>query len=98
YTPGVVGGVGTNNIGLHVTVFGNVTALGSGFFYLDDGSAPSDPRIDPGTGQPYVGVRVLSSASVGLDEYWTATGISTVEADGASLVRAVRATNAQRMQ
>lgn len=50
---GVVGGVGLNNIGLLITTTGRVTSVGSGYFYIDDGSAVTD-----GLGQ---GVRVIAA-------------------------------------
>ncbi|MDO8588420.1 MAG: DUF4038 domain-containing protein [Armatimonadota bacterium] len=94
-TPGVFGGFGLNNIGSRVTIFGKVTAVGTGFFYLDDGSAVTDPRTNPGTGQPCVGVKVLSSVVLpDVGNYWTATGISTVESDSGNLIRVLRATEA----
>jgi len=50
---GVAGGVGVNNIGLLVATTGRVTSIGSGFFYIDDGSAVTD-----GVGQ---GIRVAAT-------------------------------------
>ena len=60
-TPGVVGGVGPNNIGLLVTVFGKVTqrqTTGSMYFYLDDGSGKKDNSTT--TGADNVGVRIVA--------------------------------------
>jgi hypothetical protein len=93
YTPGVDGGLGPNNIGLLVTVFGRVTVTGSGFFYLDDGSGVIDPRVDP-----YKGLKVIDAAhSPGADEYWMVTGISTVEPNGSDLIRAVISADSLRL-
>ncbi|MDO8589593.1 MAG: sugar-binding protein [Armatimonadota bacterium] len=97
-TPGVLTGLGPNNIGSLVTIFGWVTATGTGFFYLDDGSAVTDPRMDPATGQPYVGVKVMAGAvSANTGEYWTVTGISTLQVDGSNLIRAVIARSASKL-
>lgn len=52
YTPGVEGGIGLNNVGLLVTVFGSINAAGTNEFYLDDGSGVGDE-----TGQ---GVRIIA--------------------------------------
>ncbi|MDO8587464.1 MAG: hypothetical protein Q7T82_10525, partial [Armatimonadota bacterium] len=98
YTPGVLGGLGPNNIGAAANVYGRISAVGSGFFYLDDGSGVIDPRINPATGQPYAGGKVISSEFPGLNEYWTASGISSMEPDGAFLIRTMRATSARRLQ
>jgi len=97
YTPGVTGGGGPNNVGTRVRIWGKVTAVDSGFFYLDDGSGVTDPRTDPATGQPYKGVRVYSSASASLDEYWTAVGASSLDVVGSDKVRAVQADAGQRL-
>jgi len=73
YTPGIMDGVGTNNIGLLVTTFGRVTFAGSGFFYVDDGSA-----LDDGSG--HLGLKVLATGltfpSTG---FVKVTGISSCE-------------------
>ncbi len=52
-TKGVDGAVGANNVCLLVTTWGEVTAIGDGCFYIDDGSGLLD-----GTGN--VGIRVNS--------------------------------------
>ncbi len=75
YTPGIMDGVGTNNIGLLVTTFGSVTFAGDGFFYVDDGSA-----LDDGSG--HRGLKVLAAGytfpSTG---FVKVTGISSCEKD-----------------
>lgn len=40
--PAVKGGVGLSNVGLLVKAVGKVTAVGSAYFYIDDGSALND--------------------------------------------------------
>lgn len=82
-TPGALGSLGPNNVGLLVTVWGKVTASDNGFFYLDDGSHVQDVRINPATDSPYAGVRVATDTVHPLvGEYWAATGISSLEAVG----------------
>ena len=44
---GVTGGSGTNNIGLLIRAWGYVTAVGSGYVEIDDGSGPV--RVDTST-------------------------------------------------
>jgi len=51
---GVVGGSGVNNIGLLVRIWGRVTRVSEGYFYVDDGSALND-----GTGP--LGVRCVAN-------------------------------------
>jgi len=80
YTPGVTGGVGLNNIGLLVCVWGRVTTIGSDYFYLDDGSGLSGG----------LGLKIITGtlAKPGSSQYAVAVGISSVEVDG-SIVRPV---------
>ncbi|MDO8589574.1 MAG: cellulase family glycosylhydrolase [Armatimonadota bacterium] len=61
YSPGVVGGIGPNNIGLFATVFGIVTqrqTTAPMYFYVDDGSGRRDGTTTGGSEN--VGVRVIS--------------------------------------
>jgi len=83
YTPGVTGGIGLNNIGLLVCVWGRVTALGSGYFYLDDGSALAGG----------LGLKIVTGtlAKPGSSQYAVAVGISSVEIDGSTARPIVRA-------
>ncbi|MDO8682109.1 MAG: DUF4038 domain-containing protein [Armatimonadota bacterium] len=67
-TPGVDGGVGLNNIGSLVRVFGRVSPIDSTSFWVDDGSGPvkvlSGDLVEP-TGTPYVvvtGISVLDTS------------------------------------
>ncbi|GEM_PF-1450793 len=85
HTPGILGGIGTNNIGLLVTTFGRITFAGSGFFYVDDGSA-----IDDGSG--HAGLKVLAEGltfpSTGFVKI---TGISSCERNAEDkIVRVLR--------
>ena len=77
HTPGVTGGVGANNVGLYVTVYGRVTAIGSGYFYLDDGSALLDRSQT--AGMPNRGVRIIgASGSLKVGDVARVSGASTV--------------------
>jgi hypothetical protein len=60
-TPGVVGGIGPNNVGLLVTLFGKVTQRQTTpprYFYLDDGSGLKDGATTGGIEN--VGIRVIA--------------------------------------
>lgn len=48
YVPGVLGGLGLNNIGLLVRMAGRVTAVSGAVFYVDDGSGGVDPSGNRG--------------------------------------------------
>lgn len=65
-----------NNIGLLVTTWGRVTAVGDGYLYIDDGS-----RLDDGTltgADRNIGVRVICDpADYAAGDYLTVTGISS---------------------
>ena len=76
YTPGVKNGIGLNNIGLLVQVWGRVTQLGSGYFYIDDGSGLLDGST---TGiLQNNGIRVLAAPDTSLPgDIVIVTGIST---------------------
>lgn len=66
-THGVAGGLGPNNIGLHVRACGKVTQVQTTtpkYFYIDDGSGLKDGTTTPATGGvENVGVRVADPAS-----------------------------------
>ncbi len=85
--PGVAGGVGLNNIGLLVSTVGKVTHAESGFFYVDDGSAPAD-------GSGFAGIRVLPFVlSVPAENSHVAvTGASSCFKSGTDLHPQIRAT------
>ena len=70
YTPGMTGGSGLNVVGLLVRIWGTVTYVGDGYFYVDDGSG-----LDDGLGAIGIEVRdgALNEPSVG--DYVTLTGI-----------------------
>ncbi|MGB9588233.1 MAG: hypothetical protein ACPL7O_08645, partial [Armatimonadota bacterium] len=75
-TPGVKDGIGPNNIGLLVKVWGRVTQIGDGYFYVDDGSCLVDGTETAGV--PNVGIRVMSAAgTVGQGDFVVVTGVST---------------------
>jgi len=78
--------IGLNNIGLLVTVFGNVTFAGTGEFWVDDGS-----NLDDGSG--HLGVKISAQGlSVPSSGFAWVTGISSCEKKGDDLVRLIRAT------
>jgi parallel beta-helix repeat protein len=79
YTPGIPGGSGAHNIGLLVVVTGRVAEPGSGFFYVNDGSA-SDGR----------GLKVYSGASVSAGQTVRVRGISSTELIGGVLTPVIR--------
>lgn len=85
---GVKDGFGANNIGTLVKVWGKVTQIGDGYFYIDDGSGLKDGTATENT--PNVGVRVLHPGT-GLiqGQFVTIIGISTGFTEGESFLRAV---------
>lgn len=83
---GVVGGYGLNNIGLLVRVFGEVTSVGSGFFYVDDGSGVKDS-----SGRTGVRVYADGLALPTVGDFACVTGVSTCFVESGVGYRAVRA-------
>lgn len=89
YTPGVVDGIGPNNIGLLVRVWGRLTQKDKNntFFYIDDGSGVKDgtqTEVSNGVFQDSVGVRVKANgSSYTTGQYLVITGvISTFDSGG----------------
>ena len=84
---GVSGSYGTNNIGLLVRTTGEVTAAGTGYVMISDGS-PVPIKVDAShiTNAPSVGQEVA------------VTGISSVEVSGSDLVSVLRARKNADMQ
>lgn len=73
HTLGITGGSGLNNIGLLVTTWGRVTAVGSSednYFYIDDGSALQD-----GTGNRGVRVFVENMPPIPVGQHVFVTGL-----------------------
>lgn len=84
YAPGVWNGSGLYNIGLLVTCAGRITASGTGYFYLDDGSG-----VEDGSGN--VGVRVDTTGLANpTGDYAIVTGISTLRTVAGHGVRTIR--------
>jgi hypothetical protein len=86
YTPGITGGTGLYNLGMLITTTGNVSYSGTGFCYIDDGSALLD-------GSGYTGVKVDSTRFTtppGFNTYVKITGISAVELQGGIPIRLIR--------
>lgn len=84
---GIPGALGVNNIGLLIRTWGVVTAVHSGFFYIDDGSGVSD-----GFGSK--GVKVYGTVPVGggetaLGKFVAVTGISSCEKPEGDLIRVI---------
>lgn len=71
---GVTNGQGTNNVGLLVSTFGRVTAVGWTYFYIDDGSGRED-----GSGMTGLKVVCRNLAKPHRGNYVRVTGISSVE-------------------
>jgi len=80
FGPGIDGASGANNTGSLVKVWGRVTYVDPfGYFYLDDGAGKNDGSThDDGTGTqvPSIGVRIVSSATVSLNDLVSVVGIS----------------------
>lgn len=77
YAPGVVGGLGSSNIGLLVRIWGKVTqrdTAGLQYFYLDDGSGRKDGTQTAGVDN--VGIRILANPTgYGASSYVAVTGV-----------------------
>jgi lysophospholipase L1-like esterase len=87
-TPGVKDGIGLNNIGLLVRVWGRVTQLGNEYFYIDDGSSLLDGSDTSGV--PNLGIRVMSApGSLVVGDFVIVTGISTSFDLNGEYVRAI---------
>jgi subtilisin family serine protease len=86
YVPGVTDGVGLNNIGLLVKVWGRVTYVGGDHFYIDDGTGLI---YTPGR----TGIKVFcgSLAKPVINHSVVITGISTLDWDGSTARPVVRA-------
>jgi hypothetical protein len=65
---------GLNNIGLLVSTWGKVTAVGTDWFYLDDGTGLDDGGVNTG-----VFVHCPNVVRPGLNRYVRVTGISGCE-------------------
>ncbi len=86
YTPGVTAGIGLNNIGLLVTTWGRVKAIGSDYFYMDDGSA-----LDDGSGN--TGIKVYAGSltkPASTSQYAIVKGICSTEVSGSTTRRLIR--------
>jgi hypothetical protein len=81
--------VGLNNVGLLMTVWGNVTAVNDlgtydSYFYVDDGSGLRDGTTDPYTDAPNIGIRCRPAQEFGAATvpeqgiYVTVTGVMGV--------------------
>ncbi|MDO8587370.1 MAG: hypothetical protein Q7T82_10045 [Armatimonadota bacterium] len=96
YSPGVVGGIGPNNLGLYITAYGVVTqrqTTDPKCFYIDDGCGLRDGTTTGGAEN--VGVRVVADpASYPEGCYVAVTGISSCF-DSGGLVRQILPVNVQ---
>lgn len=95
YTRGVQGGVGVNNIGLLVRVWGKVNFVDTTnqLFYIDDGSGLND-YVTPGTGirVSYAGLAAGNTFTPPTSgQFIAVTGISSLFTDGYGLLPVVRA-------
>lgn len=84
YNPGVHNGIGINNVGLLITVWGSINSIGSDSLYVDDGSGVS--------GSSGAGVKVILCGIVPQSgaTYAVVTGFSSVENVGGTYYRVVR--------
>jgi parallel beta-helix repeat protein len=82
---GVEEGYGLNNIGLLVTTFGQVTALGGNCFYINDGT---DLHCDV----PSLGMKIICGDFVKptLGQYVSVTGISSIDRVSDRYYRCIR--------
>lgn len=86
---GVKDAISLNNIGALICTTGTVTYVGSGYFYMDDGSRCRDNTT-------YVGVKVSTSTGMTLPQvgkYVKVVGISSCSKSGVDLYRLLRATS-----
>jgi len=85
---GVSGAVGPNNIGTLVKICGRITQIGSGYFYVDDGSGVEDGTL---TGsEQNVGVRILwPGTGLSPGQFVTVVGISSGFMDEGRFLRLV---------
>jgi len=84
-------GKGVRNVGLLVRTWGKVTAVGTGWFYIDDGSKCSD-----GTG--ITGIKVISTANPAPGSFVTVTGICSSEKVGTKFSPVIRTRRASDVQ
>ena len=95
YAPGVLDGVGLNNLGLLVTVWGKVTQRDRllQYFYIDDGSGITDgtqTEVSAGVFEPSIGVRVKADPTAyAKGSYVIVTGIGSAFTDSGVLKRQV---------
>ncbi len=74
YKSGITNGVGTNNVGLLVTVYGKVTAVGWTYFYIDDGASMRD-----GSGMRGLKIITRNLTKPAEGDYVRVTGIVSIE-------------------
>ena len=85
--PGIPDAAGAYNLGLLVKISGKVTAIGTGCFWISDGSPlANDPEKK--------GVKVLSDATVSEGQNVAVMGISGAYAEGSDILRVVRTRSA----
>jgi hypothetical protein len=82
---GTQGGYGPNNVGLHARVFGRVTARGSGWLVVDDGSGR-----DSGQGAPGVRAAGWTDPSVQPGDFVEVEGSISVHSIGGQLYPLLR--------
>ena len=85
---GVSDGIGLNNIGTLVEVWGRITQIGAGYFYVNDGWVLTDGTYTGG--EPNIGVRILwPPAGRSSGDFVTVTGVSSGFLDGTKFLRLV---------
>jgi len=86
--PGITNGAGANNIGLLARIYGTVTNVGAGYYYLDDGVGLTDGTNTDA--EPNVGVRIVSQpGSLAKDDKVGATGIVSTFVNGSDVCPAL---------
>jgi hypothetical protein len=84
-TPGITGGIGLHNVGLLVTAWGKVKAVGSDYFYMDDGLGLLD-----GSGNTGIKVRTGTLSEPAINQYALVTGICSTETSGPTVRPVIR--------
>ncbi|MBI2843133.1 MAG: S8 family serine peptidase [Armatimonadetes bacterium] len=91
YTPGITGGIGLNNIGLLVRIWGKITAYDASSFTIDDGSSISGTPLQ---------VKAICPDGVAIPQsgVFSVVGISSLEIVGDNAVPVLRVRKAGDIQ
>lgn len=83
--PEITGASGLNNVGLLVTTWGQVTAVGADYFYINDGSQLLD-----GSGNTGVKISAAGLSLPNVEDYVVVTGISGASVLDSNTIRLLR--------